>query len=82
MARQLLLCQGPPHCRGFTITLRHVTLGRTSLDEWRARRRDLYPTTHSTHKRQTSLPPAGFEHTIPEKRAAGDPRLRPRGHLG
>jgi len=27
---------GPPHCRGFTITL-----GRTPLDEWPARRRDL-----------------------------------------
>jgi hypothetical protein len=25
--------RGPPHRRGFTITLRHTTLGRTSLDE-------------------------------------------------
>jgi hypothetical protein len=24
---------GPPHCRGFTIKLRHTTLGTTSLDE-------------------------------------------------
>jgi len=24
---------GPPHCRGFTITLRHTTLGRTPLDD-------------------------------------------------
>jgi hypothetical protein len=31
----------PHHCRGFTITLRHTTLGRTPLDEWSARRRDL-----------------------------------------
>ena len=23
---------GPPHCRSFTITLRHTTLGRTRLD--------------------------------------------------
>jgi hypothetical protein len=23
----------PPHCRGFTITLRHTTLGRPTLDE-------------------------------------------------
>jgi hypothetical protein len=51
--------------RGFTITLRHTTLGRTPLDEWSARRRDQYLTTHSTHKRQTSLPAAGFEPTIP-----------------
>jgi hypothetical protein len=29
----------PPHCRGFAITLRHITLGRTALDEWSARRR-------------------------------------------
>jgi hypothetical protein len=51
---------GPPHYRGFTITLRHTTLGRTRLDEWSARRRDLYLTTHNTHKRQTSMLPAGI----------------------
>jgi hypothetical protein len=55
---------GPPDYRGFTITLRHTTLGRTPLDEWPARRRDLYLTTHNTHKRQTSMPPVGFEPTI------------------
>jgi hypothetical protein len=27
--------------------------------------RELYLTTHSTHNRQTSMPPAGFERTIP-----------------
>jgi hypothetical protein len=37
------------------------TLGRTPLDEWSAHRRDLYLTTHNTHKRQTSMPSAGFE---------------------
>ena len=57
--------QGPLHYRGFTIILRHTALGRTPLDEWSARRRDLYLTTHNTHKRQTSMPPAGFEPTIP-----------------
>jgi hypothetical protein len=56
----------PPHCRGFVNTLRHTTLGKTPLDEWSAKRRDLYPTIHNTHKRQTSMPPAGFEPTIPE----------------
>jgi hypothetical protein len=45
-------------------SLRHTTLGRTPLDEWSARRRDLYLTTHNTHKRQTSMPPTGFEPTI------------------
>ena len=49
----------------FSITLRHTTLDRTPLDEWWARRRDLYVTTHNTHKRQTSMPPAVFETTIP-----------------
>ena len=45
-------------------TQRHTTVGRTPLDEWSARRRDLYLTTHNTHNRQTSMPPAGFEPTI------------------
>ena len=43
---------GPPHSRGFTITHRHATLGRTPLEEESARRRDLYLTTHNIHKRQ------------------------------
>ena len=43
----------------------HTTLGRIPLDERSARRRDLYLTTHNTHKRQTSMPPVGFEPTIP-----------------
>jgi hypothetical protein len=47
---------GPPHYRGFTITLRHTTLGRTPMDEWSAWRRDLYPTTHNS--------PAAFEPAI------------------
>jgi len=41
------------------------TIGRTRLDEGSARRRDLYLTTHNTHKRQTSMPPEGFEPAIP-----------------
>jgi hypothetical protein len=49
----------PPQYRGFTITL-----SRTPLDEWSARRRDLYLTTHNTYKRQTSMPPAGFKPTF------------------
>jgi hypothetical protein len=42
-----------------------TTLGRTPLDEWSARRRDLYRTTHNKHNRYTFTPPAGFEPTIP-----------------
>ena len=41
-----------------------TTFGRTPLDEWSGRRRDLYLTTHDTHNRQISMPPVGFEPTI------------------
>jgi hypothetical protein len=58
MARQPLGGLGRLIFRAFTIThfFRHATLGRTSLYEGPARRRDLYLTTHNTHKRQTSMP--------------------------
>jgi hypothetical protein len=55
----------PPQFWGSSITLRHITLLMTPLDEWSARRSDLYLTTHNTHKRQTSMAPAGFKPTIP-----------------
>jgi hypothetical protein len=45
-------------------TQRRATVGRTHLDEWSIRRRDIYLTTHNTHNRQTSMPPLGFEPTI------------------
>ena len=55
----------PPHSRGFLDhTQRRTTVGRTPLDEWSARRRDLYLTTHNTHNRQTFMPPVRFEPTI------------------
>jgi hypothetical protein len=50
--------------RGFEITLKHTTLGRTPLDKWSAQRRDFYLTTHNTHKRNTTMLPAGFEPLI------------------
>jgi len=40
-------------------------LGRTPLDEGSALRRNLYLTTHNTHKRQKSMTPAGLEPAIP-----------------
>ena len=43
---------------------RRSTVGRTPLDEWSARRRDLNLTTHDTHNRQISMPPVGLEPTI------------------
>ena len=56
----------------FTRFLDHTqwraTDSRTPLDEWSARRRDLYLTSHNTHNRQTAMPPVGFEPTI----SAGD----------
>ena len=52
-------------CWGFEVEFRHTTFGRTPLDEWFARLRDLYLTTHNTHNRRTSIPPAGFEPSIP-----------------
>ena len=45
-------------------TQRRTTVGRTPMDEWSVRRRDLYLTTHDTHNRQISMPPVGFEPTI------------------
>ena len=41
-----------------------ITVGRTPLDEWSARHRDLYLTTHNTNNRQTSMPLVGFEPMI------------------
>ena len=41
-----------------------ITVGRTPLDEWSARRRNLYLTTHNTHNRQKSMLPVGLEPTI------------------
>jgi len=66
--------------RVFTIPLRHAPLGGTPLDEWWARPRDLYLTTHNIHKRETSILPAGFEPHNYRMLVAADPPLRPRGH--
>jgi hypothetical protein len=51
-------------------------VGRTPLDEWSARRRGLYLTTHNTHNWQTSIP---LQDSNPQfrRRAAIDPRHRP-----
>jgi hypothetical protein len=61
-------------------TQRRTTVGRTPLDEWSSRRRDLYLTTHNTHNRQTSMPPGGIRIHYLSRQAAADLRLRPRGH--
>jgi len=61
-------------------TQRRTTVGRTPLDEWSVRRRDLYLTTHNTHNRQTSMAPGGIRTHSLSRWAAEDQRLRPRGH--
>jgi hypothetical protein len=59
-------------------TQRHTTVGRTSLDEWSARRRDLYLTTHTTQ--QTNIhAPSGIRTRSPSRRTSTDLRLRSLG---
>jgi len=58
---------GSPRYQSFTIIFSNTTLSRTPLDQWETRRRYLYLTTHNTHKTETSMPPAGFEHAIPAR---------------
>jgi hypothetical protein len=61
-------------------TQRGTTVGRTPLDEWSARRRDLYLTSHNTHNRQTSMSTREIRTHNSNTRGAADPPLRPRGH--
>ena len=56
-------------------TQRRTTVGRTPLDEWSARRRDLYLTTHDIHNRQISMPPVGFESKISAGERPAAPHL-------
>jgi hypothetical protein len=63
---------GPPNYRGFTITLRHTTLGRTPLD-------DDQPAADTSQETDIHAP-GGIQTHNPSKRTALDPRLRPRGH--
>ena len=63
----ITMVQQPPVGQGFLIneasrshSLRHTTLCRNSQEKWSARRRDLFLTTHDSHKRQTSMSLAGL----------------------
>jgi hypothetical protein len=53
---------------------RRTLVGRTPLDEWSARRRELYLTTHNTHNRRTFMPLEGFE---PKSLRASGRRITP-----
>jgi hypothetical protein len=66
------MSQEPLVCQGLLIieasrshSVWHTTFPGTPLDEWSARRRDLYLTARSTHSRQASMAPAGFLPAIP-----------------
>jgi hypothetical protein len=56
-----LLDPMPPHCWRFRDHTHAHTLGRTSLDEGSARRRD----DKTQHSQDIPMPPAGFEPAIP-----------------
>jgi hypothetical protein len=59
-------------------TQRRITVRKTPLDKWSTRRRDVYLTTHNTHKRQTSMR-RRWTHNL-GRQAVADPHLKPRGH--
>jgi hypothetical protein len=56
------------------------TLGRIPLEEGSARHREVYLTTHNTHKRQDIHAPRGIRTPDPSNPAVTDPRFRMRGH--
>ena len=60
-------------------TQQRITVGRPSLDEWSARRRDLYLATHSTQTTEIHAPGGIRTHDL-SKRVATDLRLRPHSH--
>jgi len=53
-----------------------TTVGRTSLDEWSARRRDLYLTTHNTHNKH----PCPRWDSNPRSQLTSGRRLKVRPH--
>ena len=80
-----LLAQQSPVGQGLLIhevfnhTQQRTTVGRTPLDGWSARPRDLYLTTHNIHNRDIHAPGGIRTHNL-SRRAAADPRLRPSGN--
>ena len=64
MAQLFLMGQGLVIIEASTISHTHTTLGRTPLDLWSARGRDLNLTTHNIQNRQTSMLLVGFEPAV------------------
>ena len=54
----------------------HTAVGRTPLDEWSARRRDIYLRAYNILNRQTSMPPGGIRTHNLCRRAAADLRFK------
>jgi len=82
----IFICCNTPQwacASSFTMFLDHAqrrtTVGRTPLDEWSARRRDLYLTTHTALKTDIHVPGGIRTHNL-RKLMVPDPLLRPRGH--
>ena len=82
----VFLARQPPVGQGLLIhevcrsrAQRSTTVGRTTLDEWSTRRRELWQNTTLTTDKHP-CPPPGFEPANISRRAAADLRLRPCGH--
>jgi hypothetical protein len=78
MAQQRIVGHGLLIVEASRSNSRHSILIRTPLEERSARRKDLYMTTHNIHKTDIH-DPSGIRTRNTSKRAAADPRLRPRG---
>jgi len=63
-----------PFLRFLDHTQRRITVGRTPLDEWTTRRRDLYLTTHKNSQQTNIHAPGGIRTHDLSKRAAADLR--------
>jgi len=74
-------CFDCPSGSGTLTTFSHTVLGRTPLDEWSARLRELYLTnTTITEHRHTCTCRRKNSNPQSHQRAAAEQRLRPRGH--
>ena len=71
-----------PLCWGLEVTQKHTTLGITPLDEWSARRRDLYPDNTQYSQETDILALGGIRTGNPSKRAVAYPRLRATAGIG
>ena len=59
-------------------TQRRTTVGRTPLNEWSVRRRDLYLTTHNNHNKHPCSPRRAEDFYLPLKFRRLRPGLNPR----